>query len=114
MQYYENEEVPAEDLPESAIPKSEDEPADEGGEKKGKKSAKGKKTAVDGDKEKPKKTTKKVKVCIRPSAPFVLHRLLTCFRCGLQDEEEAKKEPVSKRKPASKRKVRHFCFPSSP
>jgi hypothetical protein len=76
VQYFENEEIPDEDRPESAIPKSDEEAVEEedaNAGKKGKKESasaakggKGKKAAVDGDvdekEEKPKKGAKKVKV----------------------------------------------------
>ncbi|KAH8089309.1 hypothetical protein HD553DRAFT_163268 [Filobasidium floriforme] len=90
-QYFEDEAIPDEDRPESAIPKSDDENAEDKEEdgaagkkgKKGAKGAKGKKAAGDTDadekeEKKPKKGSKKVK-----------------------DDEEP---TTSKRKPASKRK----------
>ena len=61
-QYFEDEEIPAEDLPESAIPKTEDEGAEEEDGKKSKKDAKREKAAGDEEDEKPKKSAKKVKV----------------------------------------------------
>jgi hypothetical protein len=74
-QYFEDEAIPDEDRPESAIPKSDDENADEKEEdgaagkksKKGAKGAKGKKAAGDTDadekeEKKPKKGSKKAKV----------------------------------------------------